>query len=430
MPYRICDLDVTAPLPDLVLGPSETGIGLVVRRGGVPVGFVLRALPAGATVDAAALARILDESDPGYRVAVEPPRKPRPLHVPSLTVAVCTHERPALLEQCLASLRELSHSPWGRRISLEILVVDNAPAGDRTAAAVRRFPEVRYVAEPHRGLDFARNRAWREARGDFVAYFDDDVVVDGGWLDGFAEACAEHPDAAAISGPVLPAELVTPVQILFEEYGGFGHRFRKSRFEATHPDDPLYPCSPGPLGSGCNMTIRRSVLAALGGFDEALDTGAPLPGGGDLDMFYRLVRGGHPVVVEPRCLVFHRHRREYRELRHQMWTWGLGAMAFVAKTYRTDPENRPKLRRTVQRWFLHRLLAIVATALGRGSRPVGVEIAQTLGGVVGLCGEYRRSCRRVGRIRAEVARRGVGATQPAPALTPPATTRRSVRSHR
>lgn len=399
MPYRLHDLEVTEPLPQLALAPTENGIGMLVRRFGVPLGFVLRALPPGTLLGPADIARALDEAGLAWRAPRAPqPSPPLPRH-PSLTIAVCTHDRSELLEACLRSLQTLRCS-----MELDILVVDNAPSDDRTATLVDGFPGVRYVREPHCGLDFARNRAWREARGEFVAYFDDDVTVDPGWLAGFLEAYAEHPDVAAVSGPVLPAELLTPVQILFEEYGGFGHRFAKIRYGPSLAGDPLYPCSPGIFGTGCNMTIRRDVLAALGGFDEALDTGAPLPGGGDLDMFYRLVRAGQPVVVEPRCLVFHRHRREYRAFRHQMWTWGLGVMAFVAKTYRNDPAMRPRLRLLVRRWFQHRMLAIVATAIGRGSRPIGVEVALTAGGIVGLCGEYRRSCRRVARIRADVAR--------------------------
>ena len=98
------------------------------------------------------------------------------------------------------------------------------------------------------------------------------------------------------------------------------------------------------------MAVRRDVLRALGGFDEALDTGAPLPGGGDLDIFYRLARGGHPIVSEPRCLVLHQHRREYARLRHQLWTWGLGFMAFVAKSYRAEPSQRGKFRRLLAWW--------------------------------------------------------------------------------
>ena len=155
------------------------------------------------------------------------------------------------------------------------------------------------------------------------------------------------------------------------------------------------------FGAGCNMVFRRQVLLELGGFDDALDTGAPLPGGGDLDIFYRLVRAGYPLVREPDLLVFHQHRREYAQLRHQMWTWGLGSMAYVSKSWRADPSQRSKIRRWVLWWFAFQMSKVVTPFLRRTRQPwpwdlVAAEIA---GGITGLLGEYDRSRNRVEILR-------------------------------
>jgi glycosyltransferase involved in cell wall biosynthesis len=394
--YRLVEAELTAPLPEVALARDEDGVGLVVRRGGRPIGFVLRPLSPGAALGPADVAHLAREAGllaDGVSDATD--GAPAPGRLPRLSVVVCTRDRPAALARCLGSLTALRGSAAAAALALEVLVVDNAPSDDRTRAVAAAVPGVRYVRAPVRGLDFARNCALREARGDFVAFFDDDVTVDPGWLVGFAEAWAAHPDAAAVTGPVLPLALETPAQLLFEEYGGFGHRFRRIRWEPARPEDPLYPCSPGRIGAGCNMAVRRDVVLGLGGFDEALDTGSPLPGGGDMDVFYRLLRAGHAIVTEPRCLVFHEHRRSYAELRHQMWTWGLGFMAFVAKSYRTDPTQRPKLRRLVRRWFRQRTWHLVLCVAGVARRPPGLALAQLAGGVVGLLGEYPRSERRV-----------------------------------
>ena len=69
---------------------------------------------------------------------------------------------------------------------------------------------------------------------------------------------------------------------------------------AAIPDDPVYPYGPGRFGAGCNMAVRRDVARRLGGFDEALDTGPPLPGGGDIDLFHRVLRQGLPLAVNPK----------------------------------------------------------------------------------------------------------------------------------
>jgi hypothetical protein len=123
-----------------------------------------------------------------------------------------------------------------------------------------------------------------------------------------------------------------------------------------------------------------------------------LPGGGDLDMIYRILRAGHPIVTEPRCLVFHEHRRSYAELRRQMWTWGLGFMAFVSKSYRTDPSQRAKFRRLVVHWFGRRVWQLMRGSSGPNGWPVELSAAQLAGGVVGLLGEYSRSQQRVRRL--------------------------------
>ena len=400
MRYVLADIDLADGLPCLALTRAQDGVGIVVRRERRPIGFVLRALPPGTALTPADVAELLGGLGNGA-APDDPPPAAGAARMPTLTAVICTRNRPDLLARCLGSLQALTRTEAAARVRLEILVVDNAPSDDRSREIVARSHHARYVHAPVPGLDFARNCALHEARGDFVAFFDDDVTVDAGWIDGFVAALAANPDAAGVTGPVLPWELATRAQILFEEYGGFGHRFTRTRHDAAHPSDPLFPCKPGRIGAGCNMAFRRATVLALGGFDEALDTGASLPGGGDLDIFYRIIRAGHAIVTDPQCLVFHEHRRSYEDLRRQMWTWGLGFMAFVAKSYRTDRAQRAKFRRVVVKWFWRRSLHTLLCAFGRVDRPIGLALAQLGGGIVGLLGEYSRSERRVRKLAAE-----------------------------
>src|SRR6185436_20837672 len=137
----------------------------------------------------------------------------------------------------------------------------------------------------------------------------------------------------------------------------------------------------------------------LGGFDEALDTGPPLPGGGDLDIFYRMVRAGHPIVYEPRMLVFHQHRRELAGLARQYRSWGQGFLAFLVKSYGADPGHRAKLRGVARWWFKDQAKQALRSLLGRHTLPPGMVLAELRGGLAGLAGTYPRSLRRSTAIR-------------------------------
>ena len=402
--YRIVDVDVAEPLEAVELDADEHGVAVVVRRQGRLLGFGAGA--ARGRVDREELGKLVARAAAGAIVrdliAGELPGNGR-IDAPSLTLAVCTHNRPDLLSRWFQAALAVrgSRSP-GEGGAFDVLVVDNAPSDERTALLVAQQPGVRYVREPRPGLDFARNRALRESTSEFVAFVDDDAVVDVHWLDGFAETLHANPDAALVTGQVLPYELATRAQILFEARGGFRRGSRRSRYGGSdHVSNRFYPCGPGVFGAGCNMAVRRVTALELGGFDEALDTGAPLPGGGDLDMFYRVIRAGHPLVYEPRMLVFHEHRRDYEALRRQYWTWGQGYMAFVAKSHGSDPELRRRLRAITRWWFQRQLSELARSAIGSSPHPAGLLAAQLAGGVAGLAGTYPRSVRRTERIRRE-----------------------------
>jgi GT2 family glycosyltransferase len=440
--YRLIDIDLARPVPDVALTPDETGIGVVAWLRGRPVAFVLAPHPAG-LVRGAEIDRLVGRADAVgiVRTALAEElaagRAPAQASVP-LTVAVCTKDGGERLAACLDSLvvaARVAHdeaaSGAGESAPIELLVVDNASSDDGTRRVAERYPQVRYATEPAAGLDFARNRAVAEATGDVLAFVDDDVEVDRNYLVGLRRAWAEHPDAGCVTGLVLPFELATEAQVRFEQRGGFRRGFEQLRYHGpTLAGNPLYPFGAGMFGAGCNMSFRRSLVVELGGFDEALDTGRPLPGGGDIDMFFQVVRAGWPLVYEPGAVVRHKHRREHEVLRRQYYTWGTGFMAFVTKWRAlVAREDRATIDRLLRWWFLRYQPGMLARGLlGRKGMTADLALAEVVGGVVGLAGEYRRSQRRVARI-ARAARGGAPgpvaalaaahADGPAPGPAPP-----------
>lgn len=399
MSYAIIDIELTQPLPDAQLDRAQDGVALLLRLRGRPVHFSLHALPAGGRLSADEIWRLTGR-DAGAAVlagAIRDELAPPPDAAPvDVTVAVCTHGRTDLLSDLLRSVLVLRDD----RPDLRILVIDNAPPDNSTRQLVQALPAVSYVCEPKPGLDFARNRALRESSTEFVAFLDDDVVVDAGWLTGLEQAIAENPDAGMVTGLVLPRRLETPAQILFEQRGGFRRGMRKLRYHGSRQaGNPLYPVGAGTFGAGANMVVRRPLVLSLGGFDDALDTGAPLPGGGDLDIFYRVVRAGEPLIYEPAMLVFHLHRADRKGLRRQYVSWGDGMIAFLEKTYAHDPSQRIKVRGMVLWWLRYSTRSVLSSVRHPGTTPPDMTVAELAGGLRGLTGSYRRSRRRVTAIK-------------------------------
>lgn len=403
MSYAIIDVELTEPLPAITLDADQDGAYFLVRAHGRPVHCALHPLPPGMRLTPTELDRLLGRPvaqallEDTLRVELARPLERLPV---SLTVAICTRGRPALLAGCLHSLLDLRSGGRADTPRFELVVVDNDPPDDATRRVVAAMAGVRYVHEPIPGLDVARNRALAAATGAWIAFLDDDVTVDREWLAGLEEALAEHPDAASVTGLVAPAELATPAQITFERRGGFGRGCRKRRFTGpAGPDNPLYPLGAGTFGAGCNMVLRVDAVRALGGFDEALDTGPPLPGGGDLDIWFRLANAGHALVYEPRMLVFHRHRADRAGLRRQYWSWGEGFMAYLTKTARAVPAERSKAVRLAAWWLRYQARAVAGGLRPAAALPGDLALAELTGGLVGLAGAYGRSRRRMARVR-------------------------------
>ena len=86
------------------------------------------------------------------------------------------------------------------------------------------------------------------------------------------------------------------------------------------------------MGSGASLAVRRSAALSVGGFDEALDMGPRLPGGGDHDMLWRLLGAGHEVVYRPEAVVWHEHRVEAAAVYDQIVGHQRALVAFLPST--------------------------------------------------------------------------------------------------
>jgi hypothetical protein len=133
------------------------------------------------------------------------------------TIAICTRNRADSLARTLDSLCHLRR-PDG--VAWEVLVVDNAST-DATPQVLRRFAgrlPLRGAVEPRAGVSHARNRAVAEARGAWLLWTDDDVLVDADWLSGYVAGIRDYPDAAVFGGKIVPL-LLPPTPAWFVRAG-------------------------------------------------------------------------------------------------------------------------------------------------------------------------------------------------------------------
>lgn len=293
----------------------------------------------------------------------------------TITAAICTRARPEMLLRALGSVLAQS------RRADEVLVIDNLAGDDALAAAVARLdPSVRVIPEPREGLDFARNRALGEATSAWIIFIDDDVVLDeraverlaahtrgdagtnAGTDAGVPRARArrsrvrrgEEPRARVVNGRVLPLSLEHAGQRLFERNAGFDRGSAPRVLERGR----LVPWRSSPIhgvvsiGSGCCMAVHRATALALGGFDEALDLGAALGGGGDLDLYWRAVQAGARVLYDPSLLARHEHRRETAAAVRQICQHNAGLIVFLSKAAGQGPWPDRMMARAFLAWRL------------------------------------------------------------------------------
>jgi GT2 family glycosyltransferase len=217
-----------------------------------------------------------------------------------------------------------------------------------------------------------------------VAFTDDDARVDSEWLQSLLVHFTD-PTVAVVTGITMPLELESEAQLCFELTNGFGRGFVRQRFDSSIQN----PLAAGVLGAGANMAIRRSVLEEIGFFDESLDCGTPTRSGGDQEFFYRVLAHGHRIVYDPSALVWHRHRRDWTDLRSTIFGYGVGVFAWWTRALMREREL--SLFRMAPGWFLKYHVRNLFRALLRKphSLPLDLALAELCGALLGPLNYFR-----------------------------------------
>jgi GT2 family glycosyltransferase len=223
---------------------------------------------------------------------------------PGTSVIVPTHDRPEALRRCLDALAEVEAPPGG----LEVVVVDD---GGRRAARLTCAPlgaVVRVLEQEQRGPAAARNAGARAARGEVLAFLDDDCEPAPSWLVRLTSRLPEWAPAA-VGGPLLNAWPENP--------WAAGHQVVLDALVGHFNAD----CDRAGFLLTANLALNRTAFDAVGGFDERF----PLPAAEDRDFSERLRGAQVPLLFEPAAGVRHQHDRSPGGLWRRHHAYGRGA---------------------------------------------------------------------------------------------------------
>ncbi len=205
----------------------------------------------------------------------------RQRHWPSISVVVCSYNGSATIADCLDGLSRLDYPDY------EIIVIDDGST-DATPQIAQSFG-VRLISTPNRGLSRARNMGLMVARGEIVAYTDDDARPDPHWLTYLADTFL-RTDHVGVGGPnIAPPGDGFIADCVANAPGGPVHVLLSDRVAEHIP--------------GCNMAFRREALEAVGGFDPRFRAA-----GDDVDICWRLQERGWTLGFHAGAMVWH-HRR-------------------------------------------------------------------------------------------------------------------------
>jgi glycosyltransferase involved in cell wall biosynthesis len=215
----------------------------------------------------------------------------------NVSVAICTWNRSAQLRRTLETFTALAVPPG---LEWELIVVNNNCTDDTDAVAgafADRLP-LRLLHETTPGQAVARNLAIREARGEHIAWTDDDVLVDSNWIGALLQAFGQF-DADWVFGSSEPEWPGPPPSWYAPRFRGYFAvlDYGPEPFVDTDFEQPFY---------GLNFAGRRTAHEALGGFNAEFGFRGNVGGvGEDVDMYHRALAAGMRIVYTPHARVRH-----------------------------------------------------------------------------------------------------------------------------
>jgi len=278
-------------------------------------------------------------------------------------VAISTRDRPEALARCVSSLYSGSVLPC-------VLGIVYQSRGSRAAQVPSPPVPARlvHVVQDETGLAVSQNEALRRAGAPVVAVIDDDCVASENWLREIEQAFDSEPALDLIAGRVVPLDSGEP------DLHAVSSRTSVTRIDFDGEAPPWL------VGSGNNFAVRRERFLAIGGCDTRLGPGARGLGGMDMDLFYRLLRGGARARYEPSILVYH-EKKTAAERRRRRFEYGYG-MGACCKLWLVSRDAYAL--RVLAAWAALRIGLLLGSLRRRDARGVAEELLVLTATIRGL----------------------------------------------
>ena len=209
-----------------------------------------------------------------------------------LSITICTYNRIEYLKKCLKSILDQTQ---GSEI-IEINIIDNNSTDttkDYVTELQKKFPEVNYFVEKRQGISFARNLSFEVCKGMFLAFVDDDAVINKNWLEALLNELKNQNENIIYGGPIYPNFESIPEDWIDKDY--FIRKFKDT-------DGFLGTIKSKEGFSGGNMCIAKNLFLKSEKFNTEIGmTGGNLGLGEEPDFFYKLIMKNKDVKLYNIC---------------------------------------------------------------------------------------------------------------------------------
>ena len=210
-----------------------------------------------------------------------------------ISVVVCTFNRAALLAECL---RSLASQTLDKRY-YEVIVVNNNSTDDTqgiTEEFCQKNDNFSLVIETSQGLSHARNRGRKEAKGEYVAYIDDDARAFNNWCENIFKYILKNPQVEAFGGPYQAYYNSEKPEWYKDEYGSWFLTGEERLLNDTE------------FINGTNMVYKKSIFQKIGGFSTQIGmTGNKISYGEETNLQLRFRAIGGNINYVPEIIVEH-----------------------------------------------------------------------------------------------------------------------------